>query len=200
MQPSPPADADETAFSVNRLASLSDGVFAVAMTLLAYNVHVARGPLTDAQVHVQLGGIVPDVMALILSISAAALFRHNHTQLLAVMRQSGRALFYPTLAFLLSVVFLPISTNLSGTLGATLTVALTYGGNLAVIAFLQLGLWLLTLAGQPSSRRARLVHLAPALYTCAVFATSVLIGLAMPTGFSARPPNSDPRWLGFAPT
>jgi uncharacterized membrane protein len=34
---------------MDRLASLSDGVFAVAMTLLAYNVRVPRSPLTDAQ-------------------------------------------------------------------------------------------------------------------------------------------------------
>jgi uncharacterized membrane protein len=82
---------------------------------------------------------VPDVLALVLSFSAAALFWRGHTKLLAVMRESGRAPVFPALVFLLFVVFLPISTNFYGTFGALPTVALLYGGNLAVIALLQLG-------------------------------------------------------------
>jgi uncharacterized membrane protein len=41
-------------WDVQRLAALSDGIFAVAMTLLAYNVHVPNAPLDDRQLGVEL--------------------------------------------------------------------------------------------------------------------------------------------------
>lgn len=173
-------DCTDATFSVDRLASLSDGVFAVAMTLLAYNVRVPHGPLPEAQLLARLADALPDIRALILSFCAAAMFWRGHQNLLRLMRNSGRTLLMPTLAFLLSLVFLPISTSLYGAFGAAKPVAWIYGANLALIASLQLLLRFCVLSGERRSLPAWLRALAPSLYTSAVFILSVLFSFIEP--------------------
>ncbi|MBA2412369.1 MAG: DUF1211 domain-containing protein [Burkholderiaceae bacterium] len=109
---------------------------------------LAAAALTDLELRSQLASNGPDLIALLLSFSVAAMFWRGNQKLLSMMRQSDRPAIFPSLAFLLSVVFLPISTTLYGAFGATRTVAVIYSGNLAVIGILQFCLWLHTL-GQP---------------------------------------------------
>ncbi|HEV8185504.1 MAG TPA: TMEM175 family protein [Chthoniobacterales bacterium] len=115
-KPAKPVDGF-AAFSVERLASLSDGVFAVAMTLLAYNIHIPIGPLNEAGLRGALARMVPAVMALVLSFFAAVMFWMGHQRLLGMMRQSGRIIYPPSFILLLLIILLPISTNLYGTFG-----------------------------------------------------------------------------------
>ncbi len=93
--PTKPVDGF-AAFSVERLASLSDGVFAVAMTLLAYNIHIPIGPLNEAGLRGALARMVPAVMALVLSFFAAVMFWMGHQRLLGMMRQSGGTIYPPS--------------------------------------------------------------------------------------------------------
>ncbi len=127
-KPAKPVDGF-AAFSVERLASLSDGVFAVAMTLLAYNIHIPIGPLNEAGLRGALARMVPAVMALVLSFFAAVMFWMGHQRLLGMMRQSGRIIYPPSFILLLLIILLPITTNLYGTFGATPSIALLYSVN-----------------------------------------------------------------------
>ena len=175
------AVADTThSFSADRLASLNDGVFAVAMTLLAYNVHLPHGPLSDRELRAQLGATEHDLRALCLSFAVAAMFWRGHINLLNTMRQSGRLLVSPTLVFLFFVVLLPITTNLYGTFGATRTTVPLYVGNLGVLALIQLALWIVALTGLPLSRKQRLLRLVPSLYVSTIFLLAILISFFNP--------------------
>ena len=169
-------------FSVDRLSALSDGVFAVAMTLLAYNVRVPRGPLTDAQLHLDLGGLMRDLRVLCLSFAVAGMFWRGQVKLLEVMRHSVRPPLTASLVFLFFVVLLPITTGLSGTFGAIGTVAPLYVGNLAVLALTQLGVWLLALNGSLLDRRMRLLYLTPSLFVSVLFLVATLVSFSHPVG------------------
>lgn len=150
------------------------------MTLLAFNVQLPRPPLTDLELRAQLADVIPDVLALLLSFCAAAMFWRGNQKLLSMMRRSSRPAIYASLVFLLCVVLLPISTNLYGAFGPTQTVAVIYSGNLAVIAIFQLCLWLHTL-WQPSVQSGpRLPHYGPSLYTSVVFGVAFLISFWKP--------------------
>ncbi len=145
MDPRPTKPVDGfAAFSVERLASLSDGVFAVAMTLLAYNIHIPIGPLNEAGLRGALARMVPAVMALVLSFFAAVMFWMGHQRLLGIMRQSDRIIDPPSFILLLLIILLPITTNLYGTSGATPSIALLYSVNLAgiVLSRVFLSFWL----------------------------------------------------------
>ncbi|MBV9489411.1 MAG: DUF1211 domain-containing protein [Verrucomicrobia bacterium] len=173
--PASSGDSANDSFHIDRLASLSDGVFAVSMTLLAYNVHLPHGSLTEVQLRAQLAEAVPDVRALILSFCVAAMFWRGNQHLLRLMRQNRYVLQYPTLVFLLSMVFLPITTSLYGTYGTARPAALIYSSNLALIALLQLLLRLWVLSGGTRLLRFRFRNIAPALYVAVILVTSVLL-------------------------
>ena len=174
MNPKAPLDPTATAgFTVDRLASLNDGVFAVAMTLLAYNVHVPRGHFSEPELLRHLGELTPDFKALCLSFAVAAMFWRGHINLLILMRQGGRTWVTPSLVFLFFVVLLPISTELYGSYPATKAVVSLYLGNLAMLALIQSALWALTLSRVSASRRTRLLYLLPAGFVTAVFLAAI---------------------------
>ena len=181
MNPKAPLDPTATAaFTVDRLASLNDGVFAVAMTLLAYNVHVPRGHFSDLELIRHLGELTPDLKALCLSFAVAAMFWRGHINLLNLMRQGGRAWVTPSLVFLFFVVLLPISTELYGSYPTTQTVVSLYLGNLAMLALIQSALWVLSLSRSEASRRTRLLYLLPSGFVSTVFLSAILVSFFNP--------------------
>jgi uncharacterized membrane protein len=74
-------------WDVQRLAALSDGIFAVAMTLLAYNVHVPSAPLSERQLGVELGRMLGEALSLLMSFAVAAMFWMSHFRWKPTMAQ-----------------------------------------------------------------------------------------------------------------
>jgi uncharacterized membrane protein len=100
--------------SSERLASLSDGVFAFAMTLLVLDLRV---PAIEA-VHSErdfghaLAALAPNLLTYLLSFMTLGIFWvGQHTQL-NKLKRSDRALTWIHLAFLLAVTIVPFSTKL----------------------------------------------------------------------------------------
>jgi uncharacterized membrane protein len=92
----------------SRLEAFSDGVFAVAITLLALNVAVAgpgHGPLTG-----QLGSHWPAFVAYLISFFTIGIIWVNHHTLLGSVRSVDRTLLFLNLVLLLFVVLIPFST------------------------------------------------------------------------------------------
>ncbi len=178
-KPAKPVDGF-AAFSVERLASLSDGVFAVAMTLLAYNIHIPIGPLNEAGLRGALARMVPAVMALVLSFFAAVMFWMGHQRLLGMMRQSGRIIYPPSFILLLLIILLPITTNLYGTFGATPSIALLYSVNLAGIALAQLFLSFWLVREEVPAQMSRRQVLAVPIYVSGVFVAAAITSIFSP--------------------
>jgi uncharacterized membrane protein len=91
-----------------RLEAFSDGVFAVAITLLALNIAVAgpgHGPLTD-----QLGSHWPAFVAYVISFFTIGIIWVNHHALLRSVKAVDRTLLFLNLVLLLFVVLIPFST------------------------------------------------------------------------------------------
>ena len=122
-----------------QLASLSDGIFAVAMTLLAADINL---PPREISVSAALVALWPELEGLGLSFAVAALYWMNHHHRLGRTAQIGPGLLRVNLLFLLAVVLLPIATRLVGHLPGGTGVVL-YGMTLTLLAGLNLGLWLL---------------------------------------------------------
>jgi uncharacterized membrane protein len=91
-----------------RLEAFSDGVFAVAITLLALNIAVAgpgHGPLTD-----QLASHWPAFVAYLISFFTIGIIWVNHHALLRSVKAVDRTLLFLNLVLLLFVVLIPFST------------------------------------------------------------------------------------------
>ena len=100
--------------SVERLAALSDGIFAVAMTLLVLDLHIP----TAAQVHgdgellAALCALGPQWLAYLMSFLTLGIFWAGQQTQLNHIGEGTRDLTWIHLAFLFAVTLLPLSTRL----------------------------------------------------------------------------------------
>jgi len=100
--------------SVERLAALSDGIFAVAMTLLVLELH---GPVRE-MVHSELelwqglGAMAPQLATYLMSFLTLGIFWNGQQAQLNHMERSDRHLTWIHLAFLFAVSVMPFSTKL----------------------------------------------------------------------------------------
>ncbi|HEY6295295.1 MAG TPA: TMEM175 family protein [Streptosporangiaceae bacterium] len=94
----------------SRLEAFSDGVFAVAITLLALNLTVAgpgHGKLID-----QLGAHWPSFVAYLISFFTIGIIWVNHHSLIRSVKLVDRTLLFVNLVLLLFVVLIPFATGL----------------------------------------------------------------------------------------
>jgi uncharacterized membrane protein len=92
----------------SRLEAFSDGVFAVAITLLALNLTVA-GP-GHGKLIVQLGSHWPSFAGYLISFFTIGIIWVNHHALVKSIKTVDRTLLFVNLVLLLFVVLIPFST------------------------------------------------------------------------------------------
>ena len=100
--------------SLERLAALSDGIFAVAMTLLVLDLHIP----TAAQVHSErellaaLGAMGPQWIAYGMSFLTLGIFWAGQQTQLSHIGKGTRDLAWIHLGFLFAITLMPLSTRL----------------------------------------------------------------------------------------
>jgi len=112
----------------SRLEAFSDGVFAVAITLLALNITV-KGPGYGRLLH-QVGLLWPTLLAYVVSFFMIGIIWVNHHVLVRSIVVVDRTLLFLNLVLLLFVVLIPSATStvaqyrLAGNLDGRVSVAL----------------------------------------------------------------------------
>jgi len=136
MTPPPPDH-----FEMRRLESLSNTIFGVAMTLLAYGLpqaaHFEQAP-DWADLYHAYGG---RLLGMSLSFIIAGVFWFSHQRRLARQPWGSRWAVMLNLLFLLSIILLPVTNGLYGSYGMSGVVAVLYGLHLTIIASLNASLW-----------------------------------------------------------
>lgn len=124
--------------SLDRLSALSDGIFAIAITILIL-------PLTDVQV--RDGQVLADLLALghqflalVLSFAVIGGFWVLHHDDLIALRGASRRLLVANLVFLFFVVMLPFPTALLGD-GDSIAATVIYAGSIMGTSLSSLALW-----------------------------------------------------------
>ncbi len=121
--------------SVERIAALSDGVFAVAMTLLVLDL---RAPAVEA-IHgeADLGhallGLAPRLLVYMTSFLTLGIFWIGQQTELSLVRSADRDLMWLHLAFLFAVTLMPFSTALVAEFMALRLALLVYWANIAML-------------------------------------------------------------------
>ena len=100
--------------SLERLAALSDGVFAVAMTLLALDLRAPAVELihTGQDLRAALFGLAPRVLMFVVGFLTLGIFWVGQQTQLNHLAKSTRGLSWIHLGFLLAVCLTPFSTTL----------------------------------------------------------------------------------------
>ena len=128
-------------FEMRRLESLSNTIFGVAMTLLAYDLPKAAVFTTAPDWH-DLARVYSGKLAgFALSFIIAGVFWISHHRRLARQPVGSRGMVVLNLFFLLSIVLLPVTNGLYTNYAMSSAVAVLYGLHLTAIAGLNTWLW-----------------------------------------------------------
>src|SRR2546429_8265919 len=104
-----PARREDHDMDRSRLEAFSDGVIAVAITLLALDLTVA-GPGHGKLAH-QLGEHWPAFLAYLISFFTIGIIWVNHHALIRTIKTVNRTLLFLNLLLLLFVVLIPVATS-----------------------------------------------------------------------------------------
>jgi uncharacterized membrane protein len=138
-----------------RVEAFSDGVFAIAITLLVLTIAL---PGAGGYLHLrhQLLERWPSLAAYVVSFAVIGIMWVNHHTVFSHLRRVDRGLFYWNLLLLMTIVFIPYPTEVFGQAlrlheGAR-TAAVLYSITMTINALMWSGMWL------HASRARRLLH------------------------------------------
>ena len=130
--------------NVERLAALSDGIFAVAMTLLVLDL---RLPATEA-VHSEhdlwhaLAALSPQIVMYLMTFMTLGIFWVGQQTQLNHLVRSNRSLTWIHIVFLFAVTIMPFSTRLLAELPSYRTALLAYWLNILLLGITLYFSWL----------------------------------------------------------
>jgi uncharacterized membrane protein len=163
-------------FEMRRLEALSNTIFGVAMTLLAYDLPKLSGVASAPSWADIYQTYAQHVSALMLSFIIAGMFWFSHQRRLVTAPEAARGTVFLNLIFLLSIIVLPATNGLLGTYGSSSgVVAVIYGVHLTVIAALNALLWLIAVKG-----RRHWEILAPAIFPFVIFLLGTAVAVVAP--------------------
>jgi uncharacterized membrane protein len=132
-----------TGQSLERLAALSDGIFAVAMTLLVLDLHVPASELIHSQGELwhTLTEAAPQLISYIMSFLTLGIFWNGQQAQLNSFTRSDRHLSWIHIAFLFAVSLMPFSTRLLAGFISYRSVLFAYWGNILLLGVVLFGSW-----------------------------------------------------------
>ena len=143
----------ETGRDTDRIVNLSDGVFAIAITLLILDIRVPDipGSLVASELPGELLSLWPKYLGYFLSFVGISSFWLIHHSIFRLISAYDRTLLYLNFLFLMLVAFVPFPTSLLGEYGNHQLPVAIYAATLAV------GRLLLTALHWYSTRDGRLL-------------------------------------------
>jgi len=135
--------ADAGLPSKGRIEALTDGIFAVAMTLLVLDLKLPEpmAGLDDAGLRRVLIALLPKFEIYIISYLVLGVFWLGHHRLMTQMRGVDHLFLWRNLVFVLLITLVPFSTSIMGEHRELYDAPLLYGANLALVLATQCLMW-----------------------------------------------------------
>ncbi|MEH2257603.1 TMEM175 family protein [Nostoc sp.] len=128
--------------SLNRFEAFSDGVFAIAVTLLVIEIKAPDlSQATSSETVAKLLQVFPHVLSYATSFIVIGVIWINHHALFHFIKRVDRTILVINLLLLMCVAFIPYPTALIGEYGTSLPVVVFYGLTLALTGFAYNTLW-----------------------------------------------------------
>jgi uncharacterized membrane protein len=167
-----------------RVLALSDGVFAILITLLVLEIHVPE--LTQGHsLRGALAELRPSLVAFVISFILAGMYWVGHRDLFTLIRRTDRGLVWLNILYLLPLCLLPFAAGLLGRYDQEPVALRIYGLLLVAIAIMRVVIWLYAtnrphLLWQPLDDRQRRAGLALNLYPGLVYLLAFLVAKTAP--------------------
>ncbi|MCC6802347.1 MAG: DUF1211 domain-containing protein [Anaerolineae bacterium] len=196
-QPTTEPKRASSAITTARIETLADGVFAIVMTLLAFDMRV---PVEEQVDQLGLWGalvqLAPNLLSYIITFVILGVFWVGHHNQYFYIRRADRPLLWINIFFMMAVALLPFSAGVFSRYGSDRTSILVYNANLILSGLLLFLHWwyatrdshLLSHEIEPRVRHLvyRRILTPPALYLLAIFVSllnvelSVIIDILVP--------------------
>jgi uncharacterized membrane protein len=169
----------------SRVLAVSDGVFAIIITLLVLEVHVPE--LTEGRsLTAALREIRPSLSAFVISFILAGMQWVGHRDLFALIRRTDRGLVWLNILYLLPLCLLPFGASLLGRYDQEPVALRIYGLILVAIAVMRVSMWLYAtgrshLLWEPLDDRQRRAALALSVFPGLAYLLAMLVAVAAPT-------------------
>lgn len=177
-------DEDEGTPGYERVVAFSDGVFAIAITLLVLGLEVPDVPQAVAAEELPgaIGDLGSQVVSYFIGFAVMGLFWLEHHRFFSRLRAFDQALLVVNLAFLSLIALMPFTTGVFGRYGDVSIAVVLYAANVAAASLLAVAM------GQLARRRrlldeADLVDDEPLwshLFPAGVFLLSIPVALVAP--------------------
>jgi uncharacterized membrane protein len=124
--------------SKNRLETMVDGIFAIAMTILVLGITPPKPDIAQANAVLQgqIIGIIPEIFIFIVAFLILAGFWLDHHRQFHFVRTVDSALLWMNIFLLISVVLIPFSTDVTGNYPDILTAVLLFHINILIVGFI----------------------------------------------------------------
>lgn len=125
-----------TGLEKNRLEALTDGILAVAMTILVLDIKLEADDAITSDAHLinHLLSVERTFSVYLVSFIVLAMFWISHTLQFHYVKRVDRRMLWISLVFMLLVTLVPFTTNVLITYETLLLPVVMYGVNLALIA------------------------------------------------------------------
>ena len=129
--------------ALGRILALSDGVFAIALTLLMLNIEVPEIPENPVAEELpgELLDLWPKFLSYVLSFVVIGFYWMSHHSIFGLIRDHDWMLVWLNSIFLMCVAFLPFPTALLGEYGDQQLVVVIYAGSLGITRLLLSSVW-----------------------------------------------------------
>jgi uncharacterized membrane protein len=130
-------------FTKNRLEALSDGVFAIVMTILVLEISIplVTGTSANTELLRRLLEMWPQFLAYGVSFLVLGVIWINHHLMFHHIRRADSKLVWLNILTLMFVALVPFSTSLLGEYGETQTAVVVYGVNILLTLIMAFILW-----------------------------------------------------------
>ena len=131
---------NEFSLTKHRLEALTDGIFAVAMTLLVIELKIPETlhVHTEQELLQAVANLLPKFIAWIISFGVLAIFWVSHHRLFHFVRHVDGKLSWLTIGYLAGVSLMPFSSALAGEYGGALTSQIIYSANMILLGTMAL--------------------------------------------------------------
>ncbi len=136
-------ELQDSGVDLARTAALSDGVIAIAMTLLVFNLKVPEIEFEEAPQKLlqQLINQLPSFTSFVVSFFVIAIFWVAHHRLFRYFTGFDRKLLWKNLYFLMGISFIPFTAALPGRFPNAFPANALYFANLSLVALALNALW-----------------------------------------------------------
>jgi uncharacterized membrane protein len=159
----------------HRIEALSDGIFAIVMTLLILEIHVPDLPpdADNVEIAPALLALWPKFASYFVAFVSLGVFWVAHHVIHHSIRRADRTLLWLNIVFFMFVSLLPFSTSVLNAFPRAFVAPLFFGANLAIIGWILLIQWTYA-AAQPGM----LADFVSAEYRASVRSRMLIVPLA----------------------